>query len=1164
MPSCKRKIDDVLAQAVVSADHEPASPSGELLTAQNELSIQERFDIAATSSLAAIETSKAKGRSGRGRGRGRGRGASGGGTSSLAHHHPSLPTLARNDTVGSTGSNESTSVVCSIEWPEHFRALNRLQQSLNTVYTFCCARKHLATTFDTIKSSVENLTGRPLTIEDVAQIKCLVPESINFDYIDEDSLAVHVLEQGEKWSDKAHHDLFQTKKTSKAVETVLLFEYVDGELKRKINREKEGHGRRLKPELKMPTFTPAAMKRLIDKRNAKFTKAVNLFLNGCADESIDPVAQLDSAFSAYIPVKPQPPLIEIAGKGRLDLTNDSRPLISDLLVELKGSSDYAGQIVPGGHRTLPEQQPVYGRLARSLSQALVDTLYNSKGITELYKHQAEAINHLWQGHHVIVSTSTSSGKSLIYQIPVLYALEKNRDTRAMYIFPTKALAQDQMRSLRELLASMPNLRDVVVETFDGDTPMTDRQRIREEASIIFTNPDMLHLTIIPQESSWRTFLKNLKYVVVDELHVYNGLFGSHVAFIMRRLRRVCATVGNRRSQFISCSATMANPEAHMKTIFGVDDVKLTDDDGSPNGRKEFICWNPPYVDDLDPASGRVSTIREASKMLIFLMLRGIRTIAFCKVRKACEVFVKQVRQDLEAADRLDLIDRVMSYRGGYTPQDRRKIEQEMFKGTLLGIIATNALELGVDIGSLDAVLMIGFPYSISALRQQSGRAGRRNKDSLAMYIADPFPMDQHYMANPDEIFTMPNTELQVDLSNTLVMEGHLQCAAAEMPINPVDDQVYFGKLLNEIAEDRLVKDANGFYHCHPRFLPQPSRQVGIRDTEDGHFAIIDITQNRNTVLEELEPSRANFTVYEGAIFMHQGRTFLVRELNPEKRFAKVVLAQNIEWSTRQRDYTDTDPIETEITRRIPESPSKAFYGAVRITRIVYGFFKIDKRNNIMDAVDVDNPPIVIFTKGMWIDIPKQALELLARRRIHCAASIHSAEHALLSLLPNFVMSNEGEVRTECKVALKENQSRESNRKRPARITLYDAKGGASGSGLSLKAFEFIHVLLKQAIDRLRCCQCKNGCPSCTSSSLCTGEVQNKIGAGVILRMLAGETVDEESVPMGEEPDEERAGWTVSVATEVRSAEQRRLEAVESVHEAAVDVEPKIKEEPQAG
>ena len=1053
--------------------------------------------------------------------------------------------MSKQDSVASTASVESADgeTSCVIEWPEHFKRLAKLQQALNTIYTFCCSRKHLATTFETIRSSVERMTCKQLTVEQVAQVKCLVPDSINFEYIDEDLLNVHVLGEGEKWSTKMHDDIFKEKRPVQELQTVLLFEYTDGELKRQINREKEGRGRRLRPELKMPTFTPQAMKRLIDKRNTKFKRAVDTFINRCVEDKIDPVLRLEAEAPAFVPQKPVDELAQATTIPGLQLASH-RPAVAHLLDELKMTADYQGQIVPGGHRTIAARQPQFGQLNRALSQSIVDALYHTKKITSFYSHQAEAINNLWDGHNVIISTSTSSGKSLIYQVPVLHALEQDRDTRAMYIFPTKALAQDQMRSLKELLAMIPTLQDIVVETFDGDTPMTNRQWIRENASIIFTNPDMLHITIIPQESSWRTFLKNLKYVVVDELHVYNGLFGSHMAYIMRRLRRVCATVGNRRAQFISCSATMAHPEAHMETIFGVKDTRLTDVDGSPNGSKEFVCWNPPYIDPIDPASGRVHSLKEASRLLIFLMQHNVRTIAFCKVRAACEIFVKLVRQELQAIDRLDMLEKVMSYRGGYTAQDRRKIETEMFKGALLGIIATNALELGVDIGGLDAVLMIGFPYSISALRQQSGRAGRRNQDSLAMYVADPWPMDQHYMANPEELFNAPNAELQVDLANPLIMEGHLQCAAAEMPINVEQDEFYFGSDLAKIAADRLERDARGFYHCHPRFLPTPSRQVAIRDTEDGHFAIIDVTGGRNAVLEELEPSRAFFTVYEGAIFMHQGRTFLVRELNTEQRYAKVILAANIEWTTRQRDYTDTDPIETEITRRIPNSPSKVFYGPVRIKRIVYGFFKIDKRNNIMDAVDVDNPPIVINTKGMWIDVPKRALTLLASKRINCAASIHAAEHALLNLLPVFVMSNEGEMRTECKVAQKEHLPHESQRKRPARLTLYDTKGGASGSGLSLKAFDFIDVLLKQAVARLTQCHCKNGCPSCTTSSICTGEVMDKIGAGVILKMVAGQEIDEDAIPMGSEVSEEQASWTVQVAPEVRTAEGRLAEAVD--------------------
>ncbi|KAK5245256.1 ATP-dependent 3'-5' DNA helicase, partial [Cryomyces antarcticus] len=301
---------------------------------------------------------------------------------------------------------------------------------------------------------------------------------------------------------------------------------------------------------------------------------------------------------------------------------NERDTIPEIVSEIKTLEWYTGQIVPDGHRVFDPQPPIYGELNFEMSQNLVNALYNTRGITQLYSHQAEAINNLYDGHNVIVSTSTSSGKSLIYQIPVLHELENDPNSRAMYIFPTKALAQDQRRSLKDLLRFMDGLQDLVVETFDGDTAMPDRNHIRDEARIIFTNPDMLHITVLPQEESWRTFLQNLKFVVVDELHVYNGLFGSHVALIMRRLRRICAAVGNRHIKFISCSATVANPEEHMKTIFGVDQVKLTDFDGSPSGRKEFLCWNTPFKDPADPTSGRGNTLVEAAKLFCQLILRG--------------------------------------------------------------------------------------------------------------------------------------------------------------------------------------------------------------------------------------------------------------------------------------------------------------------------------------------------------------------------------------------------------------------------------------------------------------------------------------------------------------------------------------------------------------
>ena len=649
---------------------------------------------------------------------------------------------------------------------------------------------------------------------------------------------------------------------------------------------------------------------------------------------------------------------------------------------------------------------------------------------------------------------------------------------------------------------------------------------------------------------------------MDELHYYNGLMGSHVAFIMRRLRRVCAALGNRRVRFISCSATVANPEDHFKAIFGIDDVRLVDFDGSPSGklvcdprceyirlnlsigRKEFLCWNTPYKDPGDPSSGRGDAKFECARLFCQLILRGVRVIAFCRVREQCEKLVSAVKHELDALGRSECIARVMGYRGGYTAQDRRQIEAEMFEGKLMGIVATTALELGVDIGTLDCVLTWGFPYTISNLRQQSGRAGRRNKDSLSILVGDGFATDQHYMQNPDELFTKPNAELQVDLENMLVREGHIQCAAYEMPIRPAEDSQYFGHDLAEICAERLVPDEQGFFHCHDRFRPQPSKFVTIRDTEDEHFAIIDITHGRNVVLEELEASRATFTIYDGAIFLHQGNTYLVRDFNPGKRMAKVEKVK-VDWTTEQRDFTDIDPVATEAIKRIPGSRSSAYHGTIRIKQVVFGYFKIDRHGRVLDAVQVDNPPVLRHSKGMWLDVPHQALQIMTERRLNVAGGIHAAEHALMSLVPNFVVSLPGDVRTECKSGLKEFAKKETQRKRPARLTFYDAKGGAGGSGINTKAFEFIDLLLKQALDRVEACQCYQGCIECVCSALCkeANQVMSKAGCEVILKSLLNREIDVDALPMGPEELSPAGVETVIMAQPVPPRDRTTLRVI---------------------
>ena len=416
----------------------------------------------------------------------------------------------------------------------------------------------------------------------------------------------------------------------------------------------------------------------------------------------------------------------------------------------------------------------------------------------------------------------------------------------------------------------------------------------------------------------------------------------------------------------------------------------------------------------------------------------------------------------------------------------------------------------------------------------------------SVLVGDCFPSDQYYMQNPDEIFTKPNCELQVDLENLLVLEGHIQCAAYEMPISADEDVKWFGKQLPGICSERLRKDDLGFYHPADRFLPYPSRAVAIRDTEDDHFAIVDMTNGRNVVLEELETSRAFFTIYEGGIHIHQGNKYLVKHIDTERMIAKVEFVK-VDWITQQRDYTDIDPVETEAIRRIPHSMSRAFFGTIKIHQNVFGFFKLDKKNRILDAVQVDNPPIIIFSKGMWLDVPKQAVEILNSRRLNVAAGIHAAEHALLSLMPNFVISMPGDVKTECKVAIKEFAKKESKRKRPARLTFYDDKGGQHGSGIAAKAFEFIDLLLHQAHDRVEACHCLEGCLECCCSERCkeANQVMSKAGCEVILKSLLNKEIDVDNLPWGPEDERVPAGIeTVILADEVRPRAGRHVEVVE--------------------
>ncbi|KAH9997523.1 P-loop containing nucleoside triphosphate hydrolase protein [Russula vinacea] len=883
------------------------------------------------------------------------------------------------------------------QWPDYFI------EAVNTVLAFCTSRKQFATSFNSLRASIESLLKRK-------------QNDVFFNYV------IH----------RAQYD---------EDEHVLVLEMDDSMVRPKRSSDSQ---------VSLEPLHPGAVKQLIEKRNAIFSKAVNELIEAFSDAE-DPVALLVASAQELIP-------LNTSGR-TADLSHipdpENRQPIAQIIEEFHHEKWYHKQI--RHRRTIDAKVASLGTPDPPLSESIAVALRDARKITTLYTHQTNAIAALSKGKDVIVSTSTASGKSVIYQVPLLRMLEQDKGTKALFIYPTKALAQDQKAALEGLLACCRGLESTFVSTYDGDTPQESRPTIRDTASVLFTNIDTIHASILPHEERWRRFLKNLRLVAVDELHYYHDMFGSNVALVMRRLRRICAAVGNRRIRFVSCSATISRPKEHMKAIFGLEDVEAITQDGAPSGEKEFLLWSTPL-------SSNASPIAQATKIMSFLMKRGVRVILFCKTRKDCELAMKTLRTSLSMEKRHDVLDRVMPYRGGYQPLERRKIEHEAFSGKLLGLVATNALELGVDIGVLDAVIVCGFPMSLASFRQQIGRAGRRARDSLAIFVTDIGGIDNHYIAYPDDLFDKPTPDLVVDLESPLVIEAHLQCAAFEMPLSR-DDACWFGPLTTTLCETKLVRDKEGWYG------DVTSAALGVR----------------GRILEETEISRALFELYEGAIFLHQGKPFIVREINHDSKQARLVRT-DVDWITAPRDV---DPVQTWRIREIKGSPRRAQYGRVDVRTVVYGAMS-DLR--VLEKVEVEMPPYENTTTGMWIDVSKAALHFLGIEGISCAAAIHCATHAFLNQFPMAA-----DLRTECRSDDNDNDEgkpAEALRTRPAR----DSPGN-NGPGAS--------DLLLRALEAVSSCDCEEGCENCIVSSLCRrGDFGAKKGALVVLRDILG-------IPLGE-------------------------------------------------
>jgi len=710
---------------------------------------------------------------------------------------------------------------------------------------------------------------------------------------------------------------------------------------------------------------------------------------------------------------------------------------------------------------LPARQGRYAQPTRPIHPALKNVL-RMEGIEKLFLHQARAFDLVGQGKDVVVVTGTASGKTLCYNLPVLQTLLENPDARAMYVFPAKALAQDQLATLKRLAELSEDLSGILrPATYDGDTPSSARSRIRRQASVVLTNPDMLHQGLLPYHAKWACFFRNLRFIVLDELHTYRGIFGSHVAAVIRRLLRIAEHYGS-QPQFICCSATIANPTELANLLTGRE-MQLIDRDGSPRGEKYFVFWNPPFLDTTRMI--RRSANVEAQKLLLELVYQNAQTIVFARARVVAELIYRYAVEELLADNEPRLAGRIRSYRGGYLPQQRREIERELFTGKLLGVCATNALELGIDVGSLDAAIIVGFPGTICSTWQQAGRAGRRSEHSLAVLIAYDDPVDQYLMRHPEYFFQQPVEQAVADPFNLHILTSQLACAAFEMPITAAD-QRYFGPLLQDLmkvlAEGKQVQQIEGrWYWSHSCF---PSAKVNLRTISEDTYAIVDTTGGKHEVIGNVDSISAPELVYPNAVYLHGGESYMVRQLDLEGKVAYVEQSET--------DYY-TQPILHSQCRIIHQSEQEPFhhgrkhFGQVTVTWQTVGFKKIKYYTmEMIGQTALELPAQSLATTAFWLTAPPQTLQDLAHDAHHPIQALVGLRNLLLSALPMLAMCDPRDLSGMVDVG---------NLGVPA-IFIYDRYLG--GLGFARRGYDQMEQLVALAGRMLKQCPCDAGCPSC--------------------------------------------------------------------------------------
>ena len=721
--------------------------------------------------------------------------------------------------------------------------------------------------------------------------------------------------------------------------------------------------------------------------------------------------------------------------------------------------------------TEPAREPRSAPLPDDFHPSLRDAL----PFDSLYSHQAEAWAAAARGEHVIVTTGTASGKSLAFNLPVLDALAREPKLRALYLYPTKALAQDQARALGAL-----RVKRVRAAIYDGDTPGERRWQIRKWSNLVLTNPDMLHVGVLPHHDRWGDVLANLRYVVVDEAHVYRGVFGSHVANVLRRLRRLARVYGA-EPQFLLASATIANPGELAQSLLGVE-ATVVSDDGAPRAERTVALWNPPLIDE--ELGQRASALGEASRLMAALVSRGLRTICFAKSRRAAELVH---RFTVERLDDPDLAARLAPYRAGYMPEQRRELERRLVEGELLGVSATNALELGIDIGLLDCAISVGFPGTVAALRQQWGRAGRRGH-GLAVLVAGEDALDQYFMREPPSLLGRRVEAAILDHANPRVLDGHVLSAAFEAPLDDADREILGDEALERAAElSELKRTKAGFVWAGRDY---PAGRIPLRSTSPDAFTVVEA--GTGSVLGLVEKERAYSTVHEGAVYLHLGEQYLVSELDHSTLTALVEPFRG-DYYTQAKKETETAIDETlRAERRLGLELS---FGRVSVTEQVVGYQKKSARDGSqLDLVPLLMPQTTFETESVWFAPEEETFEGLEQMP-RLLGTLHAAEHSMIALLPLWAMCDRWDIG-----GLSTNLHFQTGR---PTVFVYD--GHAGGIGIAERGFDVFEGWVADTAKLLEGCPCEHGCPSCVQSPKCgnLNEPLDKAGALLLLqRMLA--------------------------------------------------------------